>query len=480
MSRLRRDGTGVSIATLPGAGTLEAALLRVRWQQRSLAAPPTGSALRGVPGDRGLPVLGHSLEVLIGGPEYGRRRYERYGPVSWLDAFGIREVSLLGADATEVVFTNRDGAFSQRGWDRLIGPFFHRGLMLLDFDEHLHHRRLMQAAFTRPRLAAYMQRVDEISAAAIARWPATGEIRLHPRLKQLSLDIATQIFTGERVGEEADGLNDAFIAAVRGGLALVRRPVPGGRWSAGLRGRRLLEAYFRERLPAKRAGASDDLFSALCQATSEDGERFGDEDIVNHMVFLMMAAHDTSTITTGAVASHLAIHPEWQGRVREEAFALGGAPLSLEALDRMPLLDLVIKESLRLVAPVPSLMRETVRDTEVLGHHVPAGTLVSVSPWFNHYMTELWSDPFRFDPDRFAEPRREDRSHRYAWVPFGGGVHKCIGMHLGMFEVKTLLVHLLRGYRWELMPGYRMRWDLTALPVPSRGLPLRVERLTPG
>ena len=53
-------------------------------------------------------------------------------------------------------------------------------------------------------------------------------------------------------------------------------------------------------------------------------------------------------------------------------------------------------------------------------------------------------------------------------------------MHLGMFEVKTLLVHLLRGYRWELMPGYRMRWDLTALPVPSRGLPLRVERLTPG
>ena len=87
MSRLRRDGTGVSIATLPGAGTLEAALLRVRWQQRSLAAPPTGSALRGVPGDRGLPVLGHSLEVLIGGPEYGRRRYERYGPVSWLDAF---------------------------------------------------------------------------------------------------------------------------------------------------------------------------------------------------------------------------------------------------------------------------------------------------------------------------------------------------------------------------------------------------------
>ncbi|HEX6493325.1 MAG TPA: cytochrome P450 [Candidatus Dormibacteraeota bacterium] len=480
MSRLRRDGTGVSVATLPGAEALETALLRTRWRERSLAAPPAGSSLQPVPGDRGLPVLGHSLEVLIGGPRYAHWRWERYGPVSWLDAFGIREVALLGPDATEVVFTNRDGAFSQRGWDRFIGPFFHRGLMLLDFDEHLHHRRLMQAAFTRPRLAAYMERVDEISAAAIASWPASGELRLHFRLKQLSLDLATHIFMGERLGPEADALNAAFVATVRGGLALVRRPMPGGRWSAGLRGRRVLVEYFRERLPAKRAGDSDDLFSALCHATGEDGERFTDEDVVNHMVFLMMAAHDTSTITTGAVASHLATHPEWQTRVREEAFALGDAPLSLEALDRLPLLDLVVKESLRLVAPVPSLARETVRDTEVLGHHIPAGTLVSVSPWFNHHMAELWTDPARFDPERFAEPRREDRSHRYAWVPFGGGMHKCIGMHLGMFEVKTLLVHLLRRYRWELMPGYRMRWDLTALPVPSRGLPLQVERIARG
>ncbi|HVS43653.1 MAG TPA: cytochrome P450, partial [Candidatus Dormibacteraeota bacterium] len=125
-SRLRRDGTGVSVATLPGAEALETALLRTRWRERSLATPPAGSALRAVPGDRGLPVLGHSLEVLIGGPRYAQWRWERYGPVSWLDAFGIREVALLGPDATEVVFANRDGAFSQRGWDRFIGPFFHR------------------------------------------------------------------------------------------------------------------------------------------------------------------------------------------------------------------------------------------------------------------------------------------------------------------------------------------------------------------
>ncbi len=311
MSR-RSDGTGVSFATLPGARALEARLLRTRWTETPLATPPPGSGLRGVPGDRGLPVLGHSLEVLIGGPVYASWRWERFGPVSWLDAFGIREVSVLGPDATEVVLTNRDGAFSQRGWDHFIGPFFHRGLMLLDFDEHLHHRRLMQVAFTRPRLAGYMRRVDEVASATIARWPVDGDVALYPRLKQLSLDIATRIFMGEELGADADTLTAAFIAAVRGGLALVRRPVPGGRWSAGLNGRRLLVRHFRERLPARRAAETGDLFSVLCHATTEEGERFSDDDVVNHMVFLMMAAHDTSTITTSAAAAHLADDPAWQ------------------------------------------------------------------------------------------------------------------------------------------------------------------------
>jgi cytochrome P450 len=467
----------VSLATLPGARTLERRLLRTRWRERGLAAPPAGSALRAVPGDPGLPVLGHTLEVLIGGPRYAEWRYEKFGPVSWLEAFGIREVSLLGPDATEAVFTNRDGAFSQHGWDFFIGVFFRRGLMLLDFDEHLHHRRLMQVAFTRPRLAAYMERIDGICGPAMASWPASGELRIHPRVKQLSLDIATHIFMGGELGADAQRVNEALVAAVRGGLAVVRRPVPGGRWSAGLHGRRVLEAYFRERLPAKRRGDAADLFTDLCHATGEDGERFTDADIVNHMIFLMMAAHDTSTITTCAAAHHLAADPVWQQRARDEVLALGDGPLTLEALDRCHVLDLVIKESLRLVAPVPTLARETVKDTEVLGHHIPAGTLTSISPWFNHHMREYWTDPTRFDPERFAEPRREDRSHRYAWVPFGGGMHKCIGLHFGTFEVKTLLAHLLRRYRWEPMPGHRMRWDLTALPVPSGGLPLLVRPL---
>jgi cytochrome P450 len=140
----------------------------------------------------------------------------------------------------------------------------------------------------------------------------------------------------------------------------------------------------------------------------------------------------------------------------------------------------VIKESLRLTAPVPSLPRKTVADVDVLGHYIPAGTLVSVSPGTNHYAPECWTEPRRFDPERFAGQRREDKSHRYAWMPFGGGAHKCIGLHFGMFEVKAVLHEMLRAYQWSVPDSYRLRWDYVSLPVPVDGLPVRLDALGRG
>jgi cytochrome P450 len=449
-------------------------LLNRRWPPRDLSAPPPGSDLKPVSGDRGLPLLGHSLEMLRLGVRYGLRRYETHGPISWVRAFGVTMVSAAGPDAAQEVLSNKDKAFSQQGWTYFIGPFFNRGLMLLDFDEHLYHRRLMQQAFTAERLAAYLDRVGDVARAGIAGWaPGTG-FAVYPALKRLTLDIATTIFMAADLGADSSRLTRAFVDTVRAGTALIRLPV--GRWGAGLRGRRVLEDYFRRSLPAKRASDSDDLFAALCHARTDDGETFTDADVVNHMIFLMMAAHDTSTITTSAVAYYLGKHPEWQDRVRAESLALGDGPLDIPALDRLHALDLVIKESLRLVAPVPTLVRKTVRDTGLLGHHVPADTLVVVTPWVNHLLEEYWPDPRRFDPERFAADRREDKVHRLAWMPFGGGVHKCIGMHFGMYEVKSLVHELVRRFEWTVPPGYEVRWDPTALPIPTDGLPVTLRR----
>jgi cytochrome P450 len=114
----------------------------------------------------------------------------------------------------------------------------------------------------------------------------------------------------------------------------------------------------------------------------------------------------------------------------------------------------------------------------VLGHFVPAGTMVSITPHFTHHMPEYWPDPERFDPGRFADDRREDHVHRYAWEPFGGGAHKCIGMHFSVAEVKAIMHHLLLRFDWQVDPAYTAPMDYTALPFPKDGQPIDLSPLT--
>ncbi|WP_338079939.1 cytochrome P450 [Antrihabitans stalactiti] len=440
-----------------------------------LAKPPRGSGLQPVVGDLGMPFIGHGLGWLRWGPAQQLDLYRKYGPVSWEKPLGNKTVLVTGPDATQVVVNNKDKAFGQ-GWDYYIGPFFPRGLLLLQFEEHMFHRRLMQHAFTRDRLAAYFHDLTRLVDDAVGQWEPNRQLPSYPTIKAMTLDIAAEIFMDADVGPERDRLNDAFIACTHAALAVVRHPVPGGNWRRGLQGRKVLEEYFYRMLPTKRASREDDMFSALCHAQTEDGRRFSDADVVNHMIFLVMAAHDTSTTTATTAAYYLGKHPEWQERARAEALARGDAPLDMVGLEGMPTLELVIKECLRLVAPVPGLVRKTVKDTEILGRYVPAGVMVSVDHWVNHLLPEYWSDPQRFDPDRFSEKRREDKSHRYAWMPFGAGAHKCIGMHFGMLEVKTILDAMLRNFEWTVPSDYRIPWSFSSMPFPRDGAPITLQR----
>ncbi|MDA3645953.1 cytochrome P450 [Saccharopolyspora indica] len=444
---------------------------------RPLAMPPPGSGLKPVFGNPGLPVVGHTVTVLTDLLEASRRRYAEFGPVSWGVTLGAKTVTVIGPDALEALATNRDKAFGNEGfYDYLIGPFFRRGILLLDFDEHLHHRRIMQQAFTRDRLVGYLDVMTPAIERALAQWRPIDRFPVYTAAKRLTLDLATEVFVGERPGAEADQLSRAFVAAVHGGHALVRADVPGGTWARGLRARRFLENYFRERIPAKRAGSGQDLFSVLCRAQSDDGDSYSDEDIVNHMIFALMAAHDTSTITLAMTAHYLGKHPEWQDRVREESVALGKPAVEYGDLDRLPALDMVVKEAMRLNAPVGGLFRETVKDTEILGQYIPAGTKVAGQVYATQRMSEWWSNPDAFDPERFAEHRREDKTHRYAWAPFGGGAHKCIGLHFGMMEVKAILHQLLLSHRWKVNPAYEPPMRYGTGPMPTDGLPIHLTR----
>jgi cytochrome P450 len=451
---------------------------------RALAEPPAGSGLLPVMGDPGLPVVGHTLGYLADSLATSRRFHAQFGTVYWANAFGTKLVMVLGPDAIETVLTNRDRAFSSKsGWEYFIGPFFERGVMLMDFEEHRHHRRIMQQAFKRERLVGYLEQANTTITRSIAAWRPGPGFALYDAAKQLTLDIATEVFMGDELGAQADRLNSAFIDVVVGGQAIVRADVPGGRWHRGLESRRLLEDYFRAQIPAKRVTTTPpahDLFSVLCHAESEDGERFGDEDVVNHMIFTMMAAHDTSTITLAMMVYYLAagrVGLAYQERLREESRALGKTVIGYDDVDALPLLDLVFKETLRMNAPVGLVAREAVKDTVIDGHHVPAGTKLMVGIYPTQRMEPWWQDPDVFDPERFTPERAEDQSHKYAFTPFGGNVHKCIGMHFGAMEVKAILHQLLLSHRWTVPAGYEPVIDYGTGPYPADGLPIELHPL---
>ncbi len=443
-----------------------------------MAEPPAGSGLKPVMGDSGLAVVGHLIETFRNGPEFLLEVSRQYGPLHYAKTPALDAVAALGPDATQAVFANKNKDYCQRGWQPVIGPFFKRGLMLLDFEEHLYHRRIMQEAFTRTRLAGYVEHIDRVAAAVVADDWVTNDARFlfHPAVKELTLDIASVVFMGHEPGTDHDlvtKINQAFTITTRSGGAIIRTPVPPFKWWRGLQARKNLEDYFTARVAERRDAEGTDMLTVLCHTTDDDGNSFTDEDVVNHMIFLMMAAHDTSTSTLTTMAYHLAANPYWQERCREESARLGDGPLDIDALEKLETLDLVINESLRLVTPLPFNVRRTVRDTELLGYYLPAGTNINLWPALNHRLPELWTDPEKFDPDRFAEPRAEHKRHRYAFAPFGGGAHKCIGMVFGQLEIKTIMHRLLRRYRLEPPhPDYRPRYDYAGMPVPIDGMPI--------
>ncbi|TSD94449.1 cytochrome P450 [Skermania sp. ID1734] len=445
---------------------------------KPLADPPPDSGLLPVMGDGGAPLVGHTFEGLRDVLALGRQLYGRYGEVSWTSSFGHTMVAAIGPAAVEEVWANRNKAFSSElGWEYFLGPFFRRGLMLLDFDEHLYHRRIMQQAFTRPRLIGYLDMMTPLISRELDDWRPSGHFHVYHHAKQMLLNLATEVFVGEHLGPEARKLERAFEDTVRGGQAFVRASIPGGTWSRGLSGRKYLQRYFRSHIAAKRAGDGQDLFSVLSRAQTTEGHRFTDEDVVNHMIFVLMAAHDTSTLALSMLTYLLGRNREWQDRLRAESVALGKPTLTYDDLDKLPALDMAFKETLRMYAPAGVLFRQAVKDTDILGHYVPAGTDVMISAYASMRMEPWWERPNEFDPERFSEERREDKSHRYAWSPFGGGAHKCIGLYFGGMTVKAAMHQMLLRYTWSVPSDYEVPLTWGTGPTPADGLPVDLQRL---
>jgi cytochrome P450 len=407
-----------------------------------------------------------------------QQMYERHGPVVFENTRPLRGVHLFGPDATRLVLQDRDGIFSaRRSWTLIMGRIFPNGLMLRDGEDHLHHRRIMQGAFTRTALRGYLEQMNPQIADTLATWPSGKQMLAFRAYKTLTLELACNVFLGLGLGRETARVNHAFEHAVAAAMSILRLPIPGLTFDRGLRGRRYLEQLFGSMLRDKRAAQTDDMFSRLCHAQDEDGERLSDQEIIDHMIFLMMAAHDTTTSTLTSMTYELARHPEWQERARAESLALGKARLDFDDMLELRSLNLVLQETLRRYPPLSTIPRVSTAPFEFDGYTIPASTLVVIYPIHTHHMSELWTDPFHFDPDRFAPPREEHKRHSHAWVPFSGGAHTCLGLRFAEMQVRAVMHQLLQRYRIRVADGYQMPVQQAPISKPLDGLPIFLDPL---
>jgi cytochrome P450 len=436
--------------------------------------PPKRSALAHIPGEEGWPIIGRTLDILADPKGEVERMAAKYGLVYRSRVLGETSITALGPEANELLLFDQAKLFSStHGWGSILGLLFPRGLMLLDFDEHRLHRRALSVAFKSGPMKSYLAALDAGIAARVAQWRARpGPMLMYPAMKQLTLDLAATSFLGTGIGPEVGEITRAFVDMVAASVAVIRKPWPGTQMARGVKGRARVVGYFSEQIPIRRAKGGEDLFSQLCQATHEDGALLSTQDIVDHMSFLMMAAHDTLTSSLTSFVAALAADPEWQQKLRDEVMALGvraDEPVSFDQLAAMPLNEMAFKEAMRMKPPVPSIPRRAMRDFTFRGYDVPAGTMVGINPLFSHHMPQIWPEPDRFDPMRFTDEAQRTR-HRFAWVPFGGGAHMCLGLHFAYMQAKCFARHFLGNLTVSLEPGYTPQWQMWPIPKPKDGL----------
>ena len=433
-----------------------------------------------IPGDSGMPIFGHTFRLLKDPVALGNHMRAKYGDVYRTYSFFKHNVALAGPEASEFFLMDKDkNLSSELGWSPYLFRLFPRGLMLLDFDEHRAHRHIMAAAFKTGPMKGYLERLNASMPDRIAEWGKRGSFKFYPTIKQLTLDMATLVFLGLEPGPESQKINKALTDMVAASMGVVRKPLPGTLMSKGVKGRKFMVDFLMQEIPNRRGTNGTDIFTQLCNASDDEGNRFTDQEVVDHMIFLWMAAHDTITSSVTTLVYELGRHTDWQEKLREEikGLALNDDSLPYEKMKDLVLTEYAFKEALRMNPPLPAMPRMTVRDIEFKGHIIPKGTIVGISTVSAHRDPASWPEPQKFDPLRFSPEGGVKERHRFAWIPFGGGAHMCLGLHFAYMQAKVIMAHLLPHYHIDLPDGYETEFQIMPLIKPKDDLPVTLRAI---
>ena len=363
---------------------------------------------------------------------------DRHGDAFGVGFLGFERPMYLISDpvAIKALYTERSHGLPP-GRELLLEPVLGaHSLLLLEGGDHLAHRRLMLPPFHGERMRSYESVVEEIVSAEIDSWPLRQEFPLHPHMQAVTLEVILRVVFGVDKGPRLVELREILrnvlqeTSSPRAQLVALatRRFSNRGPWDRFDGQLRAADALLYAEIAAHRSHPDleerEDILSMLMSARFEDGSALTDTDLRDQLMTLLLAGHETTATGLAWTFDLLLRHPQALERLRESLAA--GEEDYLRA---------TISESLRLRPVVPLAGRRLGVDLEVDGWSLPAGSDVSPAIWLTHTREDVYDEPFSFRPERFLDSPPDT----YSWIPYGGGVRRCLGASFAEFEMRIVL-----------------------------------------
>lgn len=428
------------------------------------------------PGPDGLPVLGNTIDY-IRQPMGFIEELSGYGDVVRCEFPKIDAVVLFHPEDIERVLLTDQQAYRRWNFDQLRKirkyDFAPEGLAFTGGEQWRKQRHFLQPMFGLDRLRGFADAMVEHTDRLIERWDDGEEIALNRAFSELSLSILTHSLfdldvegRGKVIIRATEALNDyANMQGLNAAELLLPSWIPTPRRTRYREAMNEFEAIINELIAERRANPEgyDDLLARMLGA-ERDGYTMTDSEIHDQLLTFLFAGHETTATALTFTWLLLTTHPEKRERLEAEVEDVGDEPLSPGNLDALTCTEQVITEALRLYPPATMLFRETLAETEIGGYTIPENTTILL-PQFVVHTDERWYDnPETFRPERWSA---QTERLEYAYFPFGGGHHHCIGMRFAMMELKHVVATIAQRVDFELLsdPDPAVQQEITLQPT---------------
>jgi len=440
--------------------------------------------LKTAPGPKGYPLIGVIPFMVKHGADYLLSAFQEYGDVVRLKLLGPLQMFLIShPEHVEYVLQKNQRNFIVKRPSLHLTAMMGNGLTLSNGDLWLRQRRLMQPAFHRQKIEGLAAITAQRIAETIQRWETGGQIDIASAMEQLSLNALLGAMFGTSIDPEAarritHAVEFVLGVAGRGMFLEVPPAIPTPenlRVREALRDlRQVILGLIEQRRGSQDGQSNQDLLSLLLDSQSSESPGMSEQQLYDEVTAVLVAGYETTAVTMTWMFYLIAQHPEVAQRLREEiAAVVGERPVSFADLPELKYANMVINESMRCYAPFWAITRETVADDQIGGYAIPAKSLIAVSPYVTHKHPEFWTEPDKFDPDRFS-PEGSANRHRFAYYPFGAGPRICIGERQAMLILQLSLATILQNYHLELIPEHPIQIHTAMTIRPKYGMLMNV------